>query len=358
MNKLIPAILIVLCAMPATAQVLIRQVLPDPAGTDNGGEAVELTNDGDTATDIGGWWLGTPSSAKDATIPANTTLAPGTAYLIADTGWSTLRDEPLWRDADHEEALTLANLNGSVTLHAANGTMMHTVRWDKAIPGTALLRTETGEYMEAVPDFFGPDAIEIPVDILPPLAIEILDDDNASLPGIQLYPSPGRTRNITIAVTASGPATILFLNQSKTIELGNTTFSLPYTTPPGAYTIEAVKDTLHASTNLTILPRAALSFTGNLHFKAAAGTASEPQTLTLHNIGNVPIDVGLAAMPFRGPTTLDGLLRYGEHVIRRNLTTAAQLSIGEARALRLTLEPPENTPPGTYNGRLIVRQLP
>ena len=129
MRVFIALTLLALLAFPAAGDVLIHQVLVDPVGTDTGGEAVELINTGPDAVAIGNWWLETQSSSKDATIPNGTLLLSGAQYLLADAGWSTLRDEPLWRDGDHEEALTLSNDNAGIALHAGDGTIIDRLGW-------------------------------------------------------------------------------------------------------------------------------------------------------------------------------------------------------------------------------------
>src|ERR671915_2081733 len=63
-------------------QILINEVEPNPLGTDNGTEKVELYNPSNTGIDVGGW---TVSSTADRTatvvINEGTTIAPK-GYLI------------------------------------------------------------------------------------------------------------------------------------------------------------------------------------------------------------------------------------------------------------------------------------
>ena len=117
------------CAAPN--HVLISRVLYDPVGTETGGEAVEIYNPTSQSIDISECIIKTKSSAVDATIPANTSLAPESFYLIADAGWSVGKDNSSWSDADHEEALTLTNTNGGVAV-VKNGTIIDSIGWGDA----------------------------------------------------------------------------------------------------------------------------------------------------------------------------------------------------------------------------------
>ncbi len=165
----------------AMASVVINQVLYDPIGAESGGEAVELLNNGASAVDISGWVLKTESSDSDATIPAATVLQPGQAFLVADEGWNTNKDNSTWRSANYEEKITLGNSDSGIAL-LSNNTIIDAVGWGdeegieaglfKGVPammvpvGKALLRiTDTEDnskdFVEAVPDF--QDGIPVPI---------------------------------------------------------------------------------------------------------------------------------------------------------------------------------------------------
>ena len=55
--------------------IVVQELYPDPINTDTGGEAILLFNEQDSAIDISGWTVSTPSAATDATVPLNTTLS-------------------------------------------------------------------------------------------------------------------------------------------------------------------------------------------------------------------------------------------------------------------------------------------
>jgi len=174
-------LLMLLLVPSAVASVVINQVLYDPIGTESGGEAVELLNNGASAVDISGWVLKTESSDSDATIPAATVLQPGQTFLIADAGWNANKDDSSWKSADYEEKITLGNSDSGIAL-LSNATIIDAVGWGdeegievglfKGSPaamvpaGKALLRTSdtsdnSKDFIEAVPDF--QDGIPVPI---------------------------------------------------------------------------------------------------------------------------------------------------------------------------------------------------
>src|SRR3989338_2617051 len=105
-------------AQTAQQAALISQVLPNPLGSESGGEAVELYNPVESALDISGWTLATEVSQADVVFPGGTVISAHGHYFVADVGWSTLRDNMTWPGADHEEALGLNNLDSGVALLA------------------------------------------------------------------------------------------------------------------------------------------------------------------------------------------------------------------------------------------------
>jgi hypothetical protein len=127
---IIAAFMIMAFATSAAAlnSVIITEVLYDPANTDSGGEAVQLFNPTTSSIDISSWVIATETSSTDAVIPENTLLAADSYYLIADTGWSASKDSLSWPNANHEEAITLANNDAGVAL-LNNGTIIDAVGW-------------------------------------------------------------------------------------------------------------------------------------------------------------------------------------------------------------------------------------
>lgn len=192
--KKINCLILVLLLPFVSANIVISQVLPDPIGTESGGEAVELRNDGSEPVDISGWILATESSAKDAVITDGKILQPGSSFLIADAGWSEKKDNADWRSADHEEAITLGNSAGGIAL--LNGeSVIDAVGWGSeedinsglfsgspaVSPGSgmSLVRIKSSgdnkeDFSASLPDFMDGFAIAVSADItvsLPKLEI-------------------------------------------------------------------------------------------------------------------------------------------------------------------------------------------
>jgi len=287
MNKLALAMCIMVtifspsfCA--ALDHVVISEVLYDPAGTETGGEAVEIYNPTGQQVDISGYLLKTESSAADATIPAGTILKANSFYLIADAGWSTLKDNTSWPNADHEEAITMSNTDSGVAITYPNGTIIDAVGWGSAagigaglyegnpaaqvVAGKSLMRTdlnsdtddnsanlaesvpelknssETGQQQELNSSGEG-DSIAVSVSVtnnapdVSSAAIEN-DEDNTTA-GIQVTPIPEGTKNMAITTNISdtdginsivqviaiinGPDSDRTVTLTKTEDISNTT---------------------------------------------------------------------------------------------------------------------------------------
>jgi hypothetical protein len=242
------AILILALIVPANClaaeKILISEVLYDPLSTDTGGEAVELYNPTDTAIDISGYTLKTEASASDATIPANTVLGAGRYYLIADTGWKTLKDNASYPDADHEEAITMANTDSGVAIAMPNGTTVDSVGWGnaaginaglyegmpavQAAAGKSLKRntaaTDTDEnsadFSEAEPELTNStqpteggetgnatgEEIELAISVTnnaPQVGSVDIGEDEDDAAGVQVMPVPEGGKNVTITAEIS-----------------------------------------------------------------------------------------------------------------------------------------------------------
>ena len=110
----------------AASDVIISQVLYT-SDNDQSKEFVEIYNKGGSPVDISGWFVDTRLKA-DATIPAGTTLAAGSYYLVADNGWSDAKSQN-WPDANHDgEEITLANSNAGVAIRNGD-TVVDAVGW-------------------------------------------------------------------------------------------------------------------------------------------------------------------------------------------------------------------------------------
>jgi len=220
----------------ALDHVIITEVLYDPANTDSGGEAVQIFNPTASPVNIAGWVLKTKTSAADATIPYETILQPNTHYLIADAGWSANKDNSSWPDADHEEAITLANTDAGVAL-ASNTTVVDAVGWGNqanippglfegtpagaAAGGKSLQRKQadngyadsgnnSADFVESTPSFNANTSfssiltIEAIITGAMPIieSIEIFDEDETTA-GIQVSPVPKQNKTVSVKARIS-----------------------------------------------------------------------------------------------------------------------------------------------------------
>lgn len=285
-------------AAAANGPMMISQVIYIPAGTNSGGEAVELYNPAAVSTNISGWVLATETSPTDATIPDNTVVCGGCYYLIADSGWAAAKDNASWPNADFEEAITLANSDAGVALKDASGMVVDAVGWGnpanigtglyEGIPhggsstGNSLTRrmssgsyTDTNnnsdDFQDAAPSFrnsslaspASASSAEISITIVvsssaPAISsLRILEDDDSYLPGIQLSPAPKTGRIVTVEAVVSdangvsdiSSLTLVFstasISMAKKSDINSTAavysaaLGLPSSFPAGNHTIVA-----------------------------------------------------------------------------------------------------------------------
>ncbi len=348
--------LVLLTNTAMAANVIITEVLYDPVNSETGGEAVRIYNPSAVPVDIGNWSLATETSAEDATIPAGTVLSPSSYYLIADTGWSTLKDSPEWPAADLEEAITLSNIDAGVALK--NGTIIiDAVGWGSGVnigaglfegnpsngtaQGQSLKRRFEAGYIDTddnAADFFSSDpfsaagpaastsiAVYAVIEGSAP-AIEqiIVADEDSTEPGIQVYPMPKTNRQVMITAVVSDTsaediASVSAEFRSAAIQMNRTavngtkatysgTIEVPFYLAPANYSIR-VKATdfaaLETAENITFQY---LSLTGiefdspTLSFNALPGSTVQlagdenfgSQNLTIRNIGNTALDFSVS----------------------------------------------------------------
>jgi hypothetical protein len=118
-----PALEPIFCE-PSTGGVVINEVLPDPDGSDEGLEFVELYNTGSAPVRLDGWAFSAGTSDFDdlsVTLPGGLTIEPGAFFLIGGE---------LMPDADHVTAFSLGNGSSSpdgVRLFDCEGNTVDTV---------------------------------------------------------------------------------------------------------------------------------------------------------------------------------------------------------------------------------------
>lgn len=280
------------------SKMIITQVLYDPAGTESGGEAVELYNPAASSVNLSGWVLATETSPTDATIPQGSIICSGCYYLVADANWSGAKDNSSWPNADYEEAITMANTDAGVALKDSNGSVVDAVGWGnpagigaglfEGVPhsgtgsGNSLVRktanssyVDTGnnsnDFADAAPGFRNssspPSAADANAEIGITIVVggsgpvisslAVLTDDDGFLAGSQVSPAPGGSRIVNveaIVMDSNGfsdiaAVTLAFNSASftmakkaevnSTAAVYNASFSLSSSFPAGNYTVTA-----------------------------------------------------------------------------------------------------------------------
>ncbi|TAL52727.1 MAG: lamin tail domain-containing protein [Nanoarchaeota archaeon] len=397
MKTLISLIVAVLMAANAVnAAVLITEVYYDPVSTENGGEAVELYNTGDQPQMIGDWIIKTKSSAIDAKIPAGTILPSKTFYLIADTGWNISKDDSTWPNADYEEALTLSNTDGGVTLLNDNGTVLDSVGWgiasppdfyegtpaDEVFAGNSLQRKfSSGIFTDSNNnsfDFYGSvpnlqsstssrisGTVDITINITKPQGLiknaSVLDDDSGDA-GIQLIPFPGSNRSISVSVELKNGVQISDLNSLK-IEFmsqeynltnvnddGNGSvlvdFQLPFYQNAGNYSLQVeASDGLgqqsSSSQNIQVMEVSGISLDKNEAFLSGE---SRQQKITVKNIGNSNLDLDIRSTNFSSESSVidSGFLSFIATNLQTNMSLNGNLKT-DGNFLALNIQPGINS---------------
>ncbi len=350
---IIGMMLVLLANTAMAANVIITEVLYDPINSETGGEAVRIYNPSAVPVDIGNWSLATETSAEDATIPAGTVLSPSSYYLVADAGWSTLKDSPEWPAADLEEAITLSNVDAGVALK--NGTtIIDAVGWGSGVnigaglfegnpsngtaPGQSLKRRFEAGYIDTddnAADFFASEPFSAAasnsitvyaiIEGSAPIMEQIMvADEDSTEPGIQVYPMPKANRQVMVTAVVSDTsaediASVSAEFRNAAIRLNRTSangtkaaysgiIEVPFYLAPANYSIK-VKATdfaaLETAENITFQY---LSLTGiefdsaTLSFNALPGSTVQlagdanfgSQNLTIRNIGNTALDFSVS----------------------------------------------------------------
>lgn len=345
------------------AQVKISEVYYDPVGTESGGEAVELNNYGTLSVDISGWILSTPTSDADATLPENTMLAPGSYYLITDTGFSTLKDNPAWPNADYEEAITLKNTDGGLALKDASGNLIDALGWgDPAAigsgfyEGTPSALSGVGESLQRsqdtdnnAQDFYNsPPNLQssngigqgnraanasnsflaftvIVNNTLPEiLNLTIADEDNLT-DGFQVFPKPKSVKELAFSVSLQGTADsvkAVFGEQEINLSRQSATFyngklNLSFFESPGSKTIEIIAkrngqevsksfsfdvQSLNAF-EIDVASLSCILSPGQLCNIVGDLDMSSSDKVTMRNIGNTPIDMAMSGSNFKSSSS-------------------------------------------------------
>lgn len=280
----------------------IAGVYYDPLQAESGGEAVQLHNNGLMPVPLDSISLTTKQTSYP--LPA-ATLLPGEGYIIADTDWSTLRDNLSWPTADLEVPLSLANTEGFVQI-VKDDTIIDELYWNGSFKAReGYMMTADGEQ----PPFFWNSSsavtdLHAQVVVLDgaPVISNVSITDDAPDEGIQLL-----SYNRSIAVTAtiidanneSVSAFIEFLGNEYELLGNNTNYSarIPFSgVEPGVYTlrIRALRGALSTESlhDITVLSSVSIRLSGELIFTGAPGEIAN-SSITIHNEGNIPKTVAL-----------------------------------------------------------------
>ena len=113
--------------VPSVGTVVVNELLPNPDGTDDGQEWVELHNTGGTDVSLDGWMLEAATSdweGPDVTFPAGVSIAPGAFFLVGGE---------LVDDVDYLGEISLGNdsdgTGDALRLTDCQGTIVDTVIW-------------------------------------------------------------------------------------------------------------------------------------------------------------------------------------------------------------------------------------
>ena len=372
----------------ASSNIIITEILYDPLN-ETGGEAIELYNPTNSSIDIGGWVIATESSSTDATIHSGTVMQPGSYYLIADAGWSLMMPS---YPADHEEALTLSNIDAGVAL-VYNESFIDAVGWGNAsridpglFEGNPAERSSEGQsiqrrkinglfqdtnnnsadFYSSSPDLknssYGNSMSEISVYVhvldstIYAERINLTEDDDSTSAGSQIMPFPGRNRTISIQSIIHGSANVTVMVNSgryamkrlmainSSAGLYEANISIPFYMAPGNHTLsifEEGRNSTLGSIGIEILPVLSMDIdTRELSFAAPAGEYSElvgdsdastTDMATLRNTGNTNVNIELSGtdLAFNSNNIDIENLRYSFGSISGAMSSSRQrISIG------------------------------
>lgn len=416
----------------ALDHIVISEVLYDPINSETGGEAVMLYNPGITPINISGWVLATETSPSDAILPSNALIMPNSYYLVADAGWSSLKDNASWPDANHEETITLTNLDAGISL--MNGIIIvDSVGWGNPAninpglfegipangtpPGKSLRRkfdsnyadtdNNANDFFASTPSFAGQqvipngNTIEIYAIVegqAPVVESIIVNDEDATTDGTQIFPVPKINKSIFISVQVSDTdsseiSSVVAELNSRTYFLNKTTINsttaqfygyveIPFYASAGNYTIK-----IAATDNANLNSSAALMFeylsligieidSSSIIFNAMPGKTSEligdsnslTPNLSVRNIGNAVLDMKIFGTDLASGngiinassikytfsndynSILGGTLHYSEELKDTNLMAGQKSMI----PLSLKLSVPQITAPGNYTGSISL----
>lgn len=330
----------------AEDNVIISQVLYDPANSDVYGEAIELYNPTSNSIDISNYIVKSSSSEKDATLPPNSIIPAYSYFLITDINFNQYKDNQSWSSPDYQESLSLTNTNAGIAL-LYNNIVIDALGWGnvsnpelyEAIPaqhvneGFALIRynledtnNNLVDFDSSIPEFhnssFSTQSVQEQhnsgkIDILlnlnnssPYILSYQFSEDVLENEGYQILPEPSKNKSISLLVTACDQDTSNDLSEStsffdsqkltsvksiinSTCSLFNFTLKLPYFLAPALYEMQInVKDnsnsTIQSTASFELLPLLSLELdASNLDFNENSNTIFGDLLLSTPNLPTI-----------------------------------------------------------------------
>lgn len=390
----------------ADQDIVINQVLYDPINTDSGGEAIELYNPTEDPIDISGFVIKTKNSQEDAILPENTILLPKQMYLIADQGWDESKDNLLWRSADYEESLTLANSDAGIIL--LNGSIiLDTVGWgnppedffeniasEEVDEGNVLIRknpnidtnSNIDDFIESSPKFSNSDnVIDLEIRVIRENAqITLLNITSDSEESVQIVPIASDNRLIEFYIQVISDYDITQTNfnfEGYTSELENIRddiyrgqFFISNAYPAGNYdliisSLDSNSDIQELIVNIEYLSLTSLEIDTNLlNFNLAPGEDFiylgdqnfNTNNISVKNSGNTKYNIilegdGLSNLSnFYSFDSISYSVDYFNSNFKLNEPSDYVVEPGEIAPLSLAISIPADAKSGIYSGSILI----
>lgn len=356
--------LLIIPNVNALDNIIITEVLFNPLNTEAGGEAIELYNPTANYINISGYVIATESSSTDAVIQ-NAVIRPFGFYLIADSGWSTNKDNETWPNADYEETVTMSNSDSGIVL-ISNGTTVDAIGWGDPLSidsgyegfphpdiseGLSLKRKITSNgFLDTdnnSNDFYASEPIlrnsshmqsftddsfyELNVTAVIMnsevniLSSEIITDDYLDIEGIQINPLPGSSKEVNVRaviedysnrvsevfiIFESERFNLSYINSSDSNKTYGKVFEIEYYKPAKTYPLYlSVIDNSNNTNNKTLyfeyMPIVGFDIEGSsLSYDVVPG-GSSISNIRIRNTGNVNLDVEIFGIDLTGPSVID-----------------------------------------------------
>jgi len=328
-KKVMMLIIILLLIPNAMAEIFFEQVLYDPLGTESGGEAIQIYNNGTKAVNLKDFVIETESSLRDVVFKDERIFAKN-YFLISDLGWNEKKDNLSWKSSDLENTITMKNSNSYIKLINPNGTVLDFLCWGVrndskncgqiVTPGNSLLRqfytgNNSFDYVEEKAEFPSFEiktsktlqlTLNISADIfsINDILIKIPDDDIIKS-GTQINPDPGKVKKVNISLSHN--ASVKFNEENLFVRAENATYiaemNLDYSMPAGIYELELnLKNetriisfeylSLSALTlDVDTIEMNQLKLEGDYNFESK-------EFPTIKNVGNTELKIGIKATDF------------------------------------------------------------